>query len=124
MGGEPRRTRTDNPLIKSQQGTEQGASALNLSGFAMVLQLLLSELARFSTTSLQAIVREFLVEHKLKKMNWSGMHCKVREELALRSATVRNDADLPHGKCRIVMNSASMRENRTKYGRRKGGLVA
>lgn len=33
IGGEPPGTRTMNPLIKSQQGTEQTALTLNFSGF-------------------------------------------------------------------------------------------
>lgn len=55
---------TVNLLIKSQQGTERGASAMNLSGFAAYLQRLLSELARFSTTSLRLIVCEYGGMHK------------------------------------------------------------
>ena len=64
MVGEPPGTRTLNPLIKSQQGTEQLAVTLNFSDFTAIPQVFLSELARFSTISLHAIVREFLVEYK------------------------------------------------------------
>ena len=56
--GEPPGTRTLNPLIKSQQGMEQWVLPLNFAGFAAITQVFLSELARFSTASLHAIVCE------------------------------------------------------------------